>query len=109
MSRATGLEENSVVPSVEFSEEVRLFVLARGGTLYLHVRKTRCCSGALTFLDADVEPRRDRDRYLSCASERLEVRLLDAGVGLPRQISVEVRGRRRPHLVAYWNGCAYRM
>jgi hypothetical protein len=109
MSRAADVKSNSVAPTVKFDDEVRSYVMARGGSLYLHVRQSRCCSGAITFLDADVEPRRGREHYLSCVSESLDIQLLDVGVGLPREIAVEVRGRRRPHLVAYWNGCAYRL
>lgn len=109
MPRTKDPKKNSAIPKVEFDDEVCSYVMARGGTLYLHVRQTRCCSGAMTFLDADVEPRRGPENYLLCASEKLDIQLLDAGVGLPREITVEVRGHRHPHLVAYWNGCAYRM
>jgi hypothetical protein len=63
----------------------------------------------MTFLDADVTPSARRGTYLPCESGSLEIHLLDAGVGLPRQITVKVRGRIRPHLVAYWDGCAYRL
>jgi hypothetical protein len=108
VSRSEDMKKHTL-PTVEFDDEVRSFVMARGGTLYLHVQQTRCCSGAMTFLDADVKPRQSPERYLSCASKDLDIQLLDAEVGLPRQIAVEVRGRLRPHLVAYWNGCAYRM
>jgi hypothetical protein len=63
----------------------------------------------MTFLDADVALRVGRGSYLSCDSEGLKIQLLDAGLGFPRQITVELRGKIRPRLVAYWDGCAYRM
>jgi hypothetical protein len=63
----------------------------------------------MTFLDADIKPRASRESYLPCESGSVEIQLLDAGVGFPRQITVKVRGRLRPRLVAYWDGCAYRL
>ena len=86
------------------------FVAARGGTLFLRVRHNRCCSGGLTFLDAstsahrDVEPLRDP----SADESRQSVSFTSARC-CPTKVSVEMRGKLRPHLVAYWDGCAYRL
>jgi hypothetical protein len=38
-----------------------------------------------------------------------DVRLLRSSSVLPSKVSVEIRGKLRPHLVAYWDGCAYRL
>jgi hypothetical protein len=62
----------------------------------------------MTYLEARVTPR-GQGNYLPLGSTTLEIRLLDVGVGLPGHITVEVRGRVRPHLVAFWDGCAYRL
>ena len=62
----------------------------------------------MTFLDASCSPRGEGS-FLPWNTEGIEIRLHDAGVGFPRQITIEVRGRVRPHLVAYWDGCAYRL
>ncbi|MGD0852082.1 MAG: hypothetical protein ABSA07_01830 [Acidimicrobiales bacterium] len=93
---------------IEVSDQAREFVAARGGTLFLRVRHNRCCSGGLTFLDATTSPPRDEDRYESLGASEPTVRLWHAGSVLPDKVNVEVRGILRPHLVAYWDGCAFR-
>ena len=82
---------------------------ARGGTLFLRVRHNRCCSGGLTFLDAATNAARHGDQYEALDESSPEVRLMHLGSVLPSRVSVEMRGKLRPHLVAYWDGCAYRM
>ena len=81
----------------------------RGGTLFLRVRHNRCCSGGLTFLDASTNADRDVDQYEKLSEANPEVLLFHLGSVLPEKVSVEVRGKVRPHLVAYWDGCAYRL
>jgi hypothetical protein len=84
-------------------------VAARGGTLFLRVRHNRCCSGGLTFLDASTSANGDDDRYETLGATTPVVRLSHLGSVLPTKVSVEMRGKVRPHLVAYWDGCAYRI
>jgi hypothetical protein len=84
-------------------------VAARGGTLYLRVRHNRCCSGGLTFLDASTSAHGDVEHYETLSGSTPEVRLFHLGSVLPTKVSVEMRGKVRPHLVAYWDGCAYRL
>jgi hypothetical protein len=75
----------------------------------LRVRHNRCCSGGLTFLDASTSADRDAERYEKLSDADPDVRLFHLGSVLPSTVSVDVRGKRRPHLVAYWDGCAYRL
>jgi hypothetical protein len=84
-------------------------VAARGGTLFLRVRHNRCCSGGLTFLDASTNAYHDEGRYEILGASNPDVRLLHHGSVLPEKVSVEMRGKLRPHLVAYWDGCAFRI
>jgi hypothetical protein len=97
------------VTDIEVSDQAREFVATRGGTLFLRVRHNRCCSGGLTFLDASTSADRDGDQYETLNEANPEVRLFHLGSVLPEKVSVEVRGKVRPHLVAYWDGCAYRL
>ena len=40
-------------------------------------------------------------------SEDIEL-FIAAGIRtLPEVLEIDVRGRRRPHIEAYWNGCAF--
>jgi hypothetical protein len=91
------------------SDQAREYVAARGGVLFLRVRHNRCCSGGLTYLDASTTLRGDGDRYESLGATTPEVRFSYLGTVLPSRVNVEVRGKVRPHLVAYWDGCAYRL
>jgi hypothetical protein len=91
------------------SDQAREFVATRGGTLFLRVRHNRCCSGGLTFLDASTSADRDVDQYETLRDANPAVRLFHLGSVLPDKVSVEVRGKLRPHLVAYWDGCAFRL
>jgi hypothetical protein len=91
------------------SEQAREFVAARGGTLFLRVRHNRCCSGGLTYLDASTNAGREADHYETLSSMNPRIRLFHLGSVLPAKVSVEMRGKLRPHLVAYWDGCAYRL
>jgi hypothetical protein len=96
-------------PAIKISTEARAYATTHGGTIYLRVRQSHCCSGALTYLDASTTARSDGGNYVTFDSELLKVQLLDIGVGLPDEVSVELRGKIRPRLMAYWNGCAYRL
>ena len=91
------------------SDQARQYVNARGGTLFLRVRHNRCCSGGLTFLDASTSGHGSAERYETQPHDDLDIRLLHLGSVLPSKVSVEMRGKLRPHLVAYWDGCAYRL
>ena len=82
---------------------------ARGGTLFLRVRHNRCCSGGLTFLDASTSEHRTLSATRRSTARVLDIRLFHLGSVLPTKVSVEMRGKLRPHLVAYWDGCAYRL
>ena len=105
---AQGGRRRIATMEIEVSDEAREFVSARGGTLYLRVRRNRCCSGGLTFLDASTSDRH-RDDFEKLSDATLDVRLARPGSILPEKVSVELRGKVRPHLVAYWDGCAYRL
>jgi hypothetical protein len=77
-----------------------------GGRLYVWTKSSRCCSGRLTWLEASTEPGEGR------AFRRVEGAAIELYVPanlshLPEELVVEARGRRRWHLEAYWDGCAW--
>ena len=87
------------------SPEVVRRVQGEGGKLFVWARSTRCCSGSMTFLEAATEaPERE---FRGVGGDGFEV-FLDAHLGRePEELHVELHGRRRTRLAAYWNGCAY--
>jgi len=84
-------------------EAVRL-VQEQGGQLYVWAKRSRCCHGSLTFLETSSEPRERQFRRVDADGIEL---YLDQSLGNPEELVIEAKGRRRKHVHAYWDGCAY--
>jgi hypothetical protein len=89
---------------VEASPEAIGLVDEQGGKLYVWAKRARCCHGSLTFLETSSEP--GEGPFRRVAAEGIEL-YLDARLGEPEELVIETSGRRRKHVHAYWNGCAY--
>jgi hypothetical protein len=89
---------------VKASPEAVQFVQDRGGRLYVWAKRTRCCGGALVFLETSTEPGERRFRRVS--ADEIEL-YLDERLREPDELELDVGGRRRKHVHAYWEGCAY--
>jgi len=99
----------SASTTIVLGEGVEAFVAPRGGVVNLSRRSSRCCSGTLVFLDADISTSDPAPALRSWSVGAIEVRLVTPMVKLPSEIAIEMRGRRRPKLVAFQDGCAYRL
>lgn len=95
------------------SDELVAYVRARGGRVHVWLDRARCCSGAITYLGAGVGapgPSRWTDtphRFRPFPADGFEV-LLDPGrLQPPAELHLELKGRRRPRIEAYWNGCIF--
>jgi hypothetical protein len=84
-------------------EAVRL-VQEQGGQLYVWAKRSHCCHGSLTFLETSSEPRERQFRRVDADGIEL---YLDQSLGNPEELVIEAKGRRRKHVHAYWDGCAY--
>ncbi len=93
---------------IKISERAREFVLGHGGTVYVKTTHSRCCSGTLTMFDVSTDVPLDVERYARWDADGVEVRYLTAMTTLPDELSIDVKGRRRVRLEAYWDGCLYR-
>jgi hypothetical protein len=89
---------------VEASPEAIQLVDEQGGKLYVWAKRARCCHGAMTFLETSSEP--DERPFRQVATDRIEL-YLDTRLGDPDELVIETSGRRRRHVHAYWNDCAY--
>jgi hypothetical protein len=89
---------------VEASSEAIEFVQEQGGKLYVWAKRARCCHGSLTFLETSSEPGERKFRRVD--TDGIEL-YLDARLGEPEELVIEAKGRRRKHVHAYWDGCAY--
>jgi hypothetical protein len=78
----------------------------RGGRLYVWTKRTRCCGGGFSTLDAATE-----------APPRIQFQRVDEDAGfelfvpvtlgrLPDELHLEARRFPR-RIEAYWNGCAW--
>jgi hypothetical protein len=89
---------------VQASPEAVELVTEQGGKLYVWAKRARCCHGSITFLETSSEPGERPFRRVE--SEGIEL-YLDARLGEPEELVIEAKGRRRKHVHAYWDGCAY--
>ncbi len=89
---------------VEASPEAIRFVQEQGGKLYVWAKWSRCCHGSITYLETSSEPGERPFRRVD--AEGIEL-YLDARLGEPEELVIEAKGRRRKHVHAYWDGCAY--
>jgi hypothetical protein len=89
---------------VQASPEAVQLIEEQGGKLYVRAKRSRCCHGSLTFLETSNEPAGRSYRRVS--ADEIEL-YLDERLGDPEELVIEVRGRRRKHVHAYWDGCIY--
>jgi hypothetical protein len=83
------------------------FICTHGGQLLVWPTEHRSARLTLAFLEASVDP----------PPRALEFRRVEAGdfllfmapalTTLPEELLVVLRGRRHPHIEAYWDGLAY--
>jgi hypothetical protein len=94
---------------VVVSDSARDYVATHGGVAYVRAHSHRCCSaGSLTLLDIDVSAPKDAERFSATEGNGVDVRFLAGPLGEPRELVIDTRGRLRRHLVAYWDGCAFK-
>ena len=93
---------------VVVSDPAKQYVLAHGGTVYVQADPHTCCSGTLTLLKVRTATPKDAHQYVSAESSDIDVRFAGGRSGAPHELVIELRGMLRPHLVAFWDGCAFK-
>lgn len=88
------------------SDEARGFIAERGGTVFVRAGVSRCCHGSISLLRVGTDAPADAARFDAVDGGGLDVRYLGTARGRPDALTIELRGRLRPHLVAYKDGCA---
>jgi len=89
---------------VQASPEAVRIIHEQGGKLYVCAKRSRCCRGSLTFLETSNEP--GERLYRRVNADEIEL-YLDERLGEPDELVIEAKARRRKHVHAYWDGCAY--
>ncbi len=87
------------------SPDVSPAVQAQGGKLYVWARTGKCCMHGLAWLEAGPSPK-PGVRFDSVPAEGFELFLARMAVA-PEELHLDVHGRRRKRVAAYWDGCAY--
>jgi hypothetical protein len=87
--------------------EVRSHVQERGGLLFVRIRKGMGVhGGGIATLETTTEPPPDALEW-----RRFEVRgllvFVPRTMRLPKTLHLDVTGRFRRRVAAFWNGCAY--
>jgi hypothetical protein len=88
------------------------FASGRGGKLWVWAAHPRmCCSGSPAWMHAATEPPTGLSGFSEVAAAGGGVRIWFRGVGgrLPDVLEIGLRGRRRPRVEAYWDGCLMAM
>ena len=91
---------------IKATPEARSWIREQGGLLFVRLSRVLSARGAMRSLLVSTEPPPDAFDY-----QRFETRgfvlFLQPGVIPPNEMHVEVVGRVKRRLAAFWNGCAY--
>src|SRR5215472_2007478 len=83
------------------------FIGTHGGQLFVWPAEHRSARLTLAFLEASVDPPARALDFRRVEAEGFLLFLHPALTTLPEELLVVLRGRRHPHLEAYWDGLAY--
>ena len=93
---------------VEASPEAAGFVDAHGGRLWVWAAHPRmCCAGTPAYMHAATEAPAALSGFTRVPAAGLELWFRAPGGILPDVLEIGLRGRRRPRVEAYWDGCLF--
>ena len=87
--------------------DAQAFVREHGGRLYVWTDRTRCCGGAMTFLQTAWDPPEGEHDFHEFAGEGFRLYLDRGRLEPPDELHLALKGWRRKRVDAFWNGCAY--
>jgi len=86
--------------------EVERFIREHGGRLFVWTDARRCCGGAMTFLSAGSTPG-DARSFERVDTGAFELWFAPGRTSPPSELRLALKGRRRKHVEAYWDGCVF--
>jgi len=92
---------------VTASADAAEFIRAQGGQLFVWPAEHRSARLTLAFLKASVDPPPQALDFRRVEARGFLLFLDPALQTLPEELLVVLRGRRHPHIEAYWDGLAY--
>ena len=87
------------------SESASELIQARGGRLYVWLRRAHCCGSVTTLATANERPTQKAFRQVDSGGP-FELYLPLGLTRLPDELHLDV-GRRRRRVEAYWDGCVW--
>jgi hypothetical protein len=94
----------------DVSTEAGEFVRGRGGRLWVWAaHPAMCCAGTPAYMHAATEPPPGLSgfRAVPSAEAGLQIWFRAAAGRFPDVLEIGMRGRRRPRIAAYWDGCLF--
>jgi hypothetical protein len=88
------------------------FVRGRGGRLWVWAAHAQmCCAGAPAWMHAATEPPPGLSGFspVPAGGDGVQVWFRSIGGLRPDVLEIGLRGRRRPKVAAYWDGCLMAM
>ena len=92
---------------VTASADAAEFIRAHGGQLFVWPAEHRSARLTLAFLQASVDPPPHALDFRRVEARGFLLFMDPALQTLPEELLVVLRGRRHPHIEAYWDGLAY--
>ena len=93
---------------VEASREAAGFVNAHDGRLWVWAAHPRmCCAGTPAYMHAATEAPPGLSGFTRVPVAGLELWFRAPGGVTPDVLEIGLRGRRRPRVEAYWDGCLF--
>jgi hypothetical protein len=92
------------------SPEAADFVSRNGGQVWVWANRQACC-GASAWMHAATMPPGDVSGFvmLNAGVEGLDVFFRAVAGQRPEVLEIGLKGRRRPQIAAYWDGCIMAM
>jgi hypothetical protein len=98
-----------LIMDVVVSEEAKELINIHGGVVYVRSHQHRCARGGpLTLLDITTDPPSDADEFRTVETDGITMRYHGDPVDQPHVLTIEVHGIVHRHMMAYWDGCAYK-
>jgi hypothetical protein len=91
---------------VEVSPEAAGLIRQRGGRLWVWAaRPAMCCGGTPAYMHAATEQPSSLSGFTLVSRQEVAIWFRAPAGRLPELLEIGVRGRRRPRVEAYWDGC----
>jgi hypothetical protein len=95
---------------VDISSSAAEFIGGQGGRLWVWAARPRiCCASTPAWMHAATDPPAALSGFRSVTVAGVQVFFRCPGSRLPDTLEIGLRGRRRPRVEAYWDGCLMAM